>query len=564
MSNAALSKFNPFNCFNRSKTLKSNTAIFMAALTLSLNFSCRYYKVSPVSTTPETMGQTIDDFNKNNKYVIINSGSNAFHLESVIVNIDNETITGKVAALDSRHMYKKARKSRTNRYKPSQQSPMDEVHFDLKTESNFIIGNTVTIPFSDIHSISLNEKDGAAQFGSIMLGTIGVLAGITLIALALKSSCPFVYIKNGDTYTFVGDLYPGVITKNIQRDDYLHLSEFEPANNEYILKITNELKEVQHTDLLELITIDHESHSKVLLDKNGNIHTFSNLESPSNVTLDDRTNSISPALKKDLNFYNFGTNRDNAKLTSHVILEFDKIEETKNAKLFLTLKNSIWLDFVYGKFNEQFGTYFNSFQQEIQNDPAEKSMNWTNNQHIPLSVYKETNSGWELVDRINPLGSLSQRDVVIPLELSNILEDKVTLKLETGFMFWELDYAAIDYSRNTPVKVSYATPQSVIDQDNNDVTYLLTEADQNYHIQREIGNEIEVIFESPESKDPSLNERTVFLKNRGYYIYIRDYDGIPDEKLLKSFEENEAFTQFAIDKYFELISSEEELIHNSI
>ena len=79
-----------------------------------------------------------------------------------------------------------------------------------------------------------------------------------------------------------------------------------------------------------------------------------------------------------------------------------------------------------------------------------------------------------------------------------------------------------------------------------------------------IGNEIEVIFESPESKDPSLNERTVFLKNRGYYIYIRDYDGIPDEKLLKSFEENEAFTQFAIDKYFELISSEEELIHNSI
>lgn len=534
----------------------------MTVTLLNLTVGCSYYKVKPVTTTPETIGNQIDDFNKTGRYAIIHSGNESLHLNNVIVNIDGQTIKGTIEPISLLHQYKKPRKKGGNRYSRSKQQPLDEIHFSLKSSITYEMSQEVIIPFSNISSISLNKADGGTSIAYVFLGTIGVIGFLAVIVALTKSSCPFVYIKNGEEYTFIGDLYPGVITSNLERNDYLHLPNFTPDNDNYVLKITNELREIQHTDMIELIVVNHEKDSKVLLDKKGIPHIFSNIISPSKVVLDNNLNQLEPAVEKDGIHYKFDTNIESSEYTRHIVLEFDNPTNAKQGKIYLTAKNSMWLDYVYGKFNEQFGNYFNTFQKDMQEDPAEKSLAWASNQSIPLSVYIQTANGWELVEEINVVGPLAQRDIVIPVNLERLNSSKVNIKLETGFMFWEVDYVGIDYTKDSPLEISYLKVTSAIDENGRNVAKLLNEVDQNYLTQSEFGNEVVVTFKSG-LINPELDQ-SLFLKNRGYYNYIRDYHGTPDFDLLKSFEADGSFTKFSVEKYWELINGEQELLDHSI
>jgi hypothetical protein len=327
----------------------------------------------------------------------------------------------------------------------------------------------------------------------------------------------------------------------------LPLPNFKAFNNEYILKISNELLEIQHTDLAQLLLVDHDENVEILLDKSGNLHSFSSISSPRNVLVDGIKDDINPSLVKDNNNYLFNTDILNSKSTRELILEFDKPENKLTAKLYLTAKNSMWLDYVYGKFNEQFGDYYPKFQKDQQKAPAENGLNWMIDQHIPLSVYIKTTTGWELVEYINPVGPMATRDLVIPIDLANHSEDKLIVKLESGFMFWEVDYVGIDYTKNLPLKITTILPSSAIDENNNDVTVLLEKTDKKYFVQPEIGNEVLITYKTENTKTDQ--KQSVFLKNRGYYNYIRDYDGIPDFVKLQSFKEKNAFTDFSREQY---------------
>ncbi len=58
-----------------------------------------------------------------------------------------------------------------------------------------------------------------------------------------------------EEYVFSGELYPGNILKNAQQTDYLPLPSLKEADGVYKIQITNELLEIQHTDLAELLVV---------------------------------------------------------------------------------------------------------------------------------------------------------------------------------------------------------------------------------------------------------------------------------------------------------------------
>ena len=70
-------------------------------------------------------------------------------------------------------------------------------------------------------------------------------------------------------------------------------------------ELINELKEIQHTDMIELIVVNHEKDSKVLIDKKGVPHVFSDIQSPVKVLLDNNSNQLEPAVEKDGMHYKF-------------------------------------------------------------------------------------------------------------------------------------------------------------------------------------------------------------------------------------------------------------------
>jgi hypothetical protein len=375
-----------------------------------------------------------------------------------------------------------------------------------------------------------------------------------LIILATKSSCPFVYSKNGGEFVFKGELYPGVITPKLQRLDYLELQDAQPELNSYTVKVTNELREVQHTDLLQLWVVNHANNTRVALDSEGRPQTFLSLQAPKR--LHNGSASIPKALllAADEEFYSFKNDVASGTSTRELILEFDKPVNSGNAKLLLTAKNSLWLDYVFGKFNEQFGVYYGTFQEKQQQVSATESKKWANDQHIPLSVYLKTKKGWELVEQLATVGPMATRNLVVPLSLQNVLSERVAIKLECGFMFWELDYAGIDFSENSPFDLEKVKPESALDETLTDVTNLLEAADQNYLVQPEIGNEVTVTFEAPERK--AGMRQSVFLVNQGYYNYLRSYDGIPNFKKLKTFREKHTFTRFSENMYKAVMAPE--------
>jgi len=554
MKTSSNQNFRPLFFFTTNKKFTSSLSILLSLAFLNLVTSCSYYNVRSLTTTQETLAVQLDGFVQTQQYVVIHSGQDIWHLSNLEVNEQEKTMSGIVKEIDAKHISKNPRETkRTHKYTGGIEV-LNEVHFYISTDSDRNYGDQTIIPFSEINSISVNDKNTGRTVANILLGTVGVITALFIIVLLTKSSCPFIYVNNGEEYVFAGELYPGVLTANQQRDDYLLLPKLSNVANKYSIKITNELKEIQHTDFVQLLEVNHPENIKVLLDKSGNAHAFSNIISPINVLVDNLKIDNGPALAKDNNSYLFNSKINSSSSLRNIELKFNKPKHTEKAKLFLTVKNSMWLDYVFGKFNEQFGSYYSQFQKDQQDAAKGKSTNWMNEQNIPLSVYLKTNNGWELVDRINTVGPMASRDIAVPIDISNALGQEVVIKLESGFMFWEIDYAGIDFKENLALDVNYINPYEAIDGNNNNVTKLLSAVDKNYFVQPNIGDEVVVNFKINESK-PDLS-RTYFLKNRGYYNYIRNYEGEPNFQKLRLFKEAGAFTDFSKYEYEALMDFE--------
>jgi hypothetical protein len=544
--------FNPFKIFKKNHLLQSFISTLLSLAIINLSISCSYYKVKDLTTSQEDIEIKINNFNSMGYYAIVHSGEKIFHLYEININQENNVLTGVVDSLSSKHIYKKVRsENRTNRFKTKKQDPISEIHINLKKDIYPNIGNEVTIPLEDIYSVSLNKRDGLAEFAVFMLGLAGVLFGILLVILATKSSCPFVYVKTGDTYQFVGELYPGVLTENMQRDDYIPLGSYYDSKQAYSIMVTNELKEIQYTDFLELIVVDHPKSTEVLLDDTGKLHTFSNLQQPNSVVINDIQQDMITLNAKDGVSYAFNNISEWDDNKRHATFEFDTPNTTSDAKLYLTAKNSMWLDYIFGKFNEQFGSFYKEFQAQQQTKTKEQSEKWIHEQHIPLSVYAETSNGWELVKEINTVGPLAYRNLVVPIDSKFIEKNKLRVKLETGFMFWEVDYVGIDFSENIPLKVNYISPDEAIDQNNQLVTKLLSSEDKIYLTQLEIGDKVTINFNL--NNVSATSTHSVFLKNRGYYNYIREFKGEPNLSSLKVFRKAGSFTDFSKLEYYAIM-----------
>lgn len=540
--------------FYEQKMLSKGLALMLTIAILNLPVSCSYFNVRSVPTTEENKSEQIKAFNESRKYVIIHSNDISWNLDNMVINEDDQTISGIILPVNDQHQYEKIRKSkRVHSYNKGKSEPLNEVHLMLKTSINFQSNASVSIPLSDIASMSVNDKNTGRTIANILLTTVGAIFVLTLIALATKSSCPFVYVKNGEEFDFVGELYPGIITANMQKDDYLPLPNFSAESGQYTLKIANHLKEIQHTDFVQLISVTHEKNVEVLIDSKGELQSIKNLISPVLVTQDDGLKNKRKASKKDNEFYGFDTSMYSENSTRNVIFDFNNPLKKKSAKLYLTAKNSVWLDYIFGKFNEQFGSYYNKFQRNQQKVPFDTIQNWSESQHIPLSIYLKTNHEWKLIEKIKTVGPMAMRNIVVPLTLENVERlDKIQIKLETGFMFWEVDYVGIDYSKNIDMKPIYISPSNAIDQYGNDVTLLLNKPDENYFSQPNIGDEAIVNFQVAPCNENQ--EKSIFLHNRGYYNYIRDYKGVPDIDKLKSFKEKNTFTRFSENTYFDFVT----------
>ena len=519
---------------------------------LALNtVGCTYYKAK---TLPSTDKPTIDKIGTLHKYFVIHHGENVYSCSDLSVDMDN--ISGDIQRISPKFFhYNDDPKVPHDKY---DNSILNEVHIYMKDGSVMPPAGLSKIPLADIKEIRIIQTDGTATLVTLILGTVGVIAGfylILVIVIALtKSSCPYVYSYNGENFIFEGETYGGAIASNLERDDYMPLPSIIPVNDSYRIRINNELKECQYTDLAELVAVDHPEGTKVLLDKYGSPQIISDPRSPETAISANSDDLLQIIKEKDHSIYFFN---DENSLKNTVTMKFKKPGNAVEGKLLLNAKNSLWFDHVFGEFLSKFGSSYNTWMKtQSKTDPVLREQKIKEND-FPLTAYMLKNGEWKLIDFLYTVGPLASRDFVLPVDLSGA-GDEIEIRIETGFMFWELDYAAMDFTVKHNLYVKKYAPFTGVDNGGFDRTDELVSSDKKYMVQEHAGLSTEVIYKTEPVNEGSI--RTVFLHTRGYYELIREFTGIPYIIELNKFKTPGYFSEYSRSEYFRILKKEDPII----
>ncbi len=522
--------------------MKTISWILILAM-IHLSQSCMYY--FRVRSIPNPPSQKLYEETLQKKTFVI-------HLEDKTWLLTEPDLTESALTGKSLHEYQKEfprtiKKKGSTRYKPgrlyNENYILKEVHlYVTELEKQ---GAMVLIPLNAVQKIEIHEKDPNATAASWVAGFIGgTLAAYTIIviiALLTKSSCPFIYVYDGEEFQFTGEIYSGSVQPGLERHDYLKLPVFRPEQITYQIKISNEMQEIQHTNLMELWVFDHPKNQRIWIDKYGNPHTVTTLTPPThafNLGGEDVTDFLN---HKDNRFYASSEPKQDYGLTDCVILEFPNPQTSDTAKLVIKAKNSPVLDYMIGKFQNQFGDAWHKWDKKQRNASGVQLKNWMLNQNIPLSVYVERSGQWHKADYFEVAGPMIMKEDIRALALDGTESNPLKVKLEYGNYFWEIDFAGVDYSINLPVKKERVTISSAIDEKGRDVTKRLSRDDRKYYIQPNVGNNAIIAFKLPENSDEC---RTIYLHSKGWYQVLRNPTGKPDREYLESFREPGRFNQF--------------------
>lgn len=534
--------------FREEKTRAIIARIVLLAFCVQI-VSCNYSRIRPELPPYSDKLSTL----AKDKLFILHHGNNTYSFIQPVIN--GEFLEGYVAQVANQYAkYANPGKAKAQRYKRVDRDvALNFVHLYI---NEYAQGqeNRISIPISSIKRIDVVEHDSGRTTFSAVVGTLGVLVAIvailSIIVALTKSSCPFIYSYNGQNYEFVGEAYGGAIFSPLERGDYMPIPQLKATQGRYHIRIVNELKERQFTNQTQLWLATHPVNTEVLLDHRGNPQLISQPKAPVTAYTSAGEEMLPQILRKDSASCLFNEDLQKEPLNA-LQLTFTKPAGANKGKLILRAKNSLWMDYLFGEYTKKFGSYYNTWASKQKTKSFKELNEWQENQAIPLNIYLQTTTGWELVESIPSVGPLAARDIVVPIQLTKVATNQpIRIKLSTGFMFWEVDYAAIDFSANESVNLQKCELLQALNENGKDETLALQEDDQKYLIQLHPNNSVTLTFKAPEIQSPSMTYST-FLFTKGYYEHVREYEGFPELLELYSFKKPGRFTQFSQEKYME-------------
>lgn len=521
---------------------RSRSVSFFLALTmLFYAVSCNQFAIRSIA--PKKL-VVLEKTSSPPKHFIVHAGESLYEISNLSMEGDN--LIGKLAPVTGSVYYSSMMKSTAIK----NEGILNEIHLFLNTTIEPQYVGKVSLPFKDIKEVRLIHHDGS---GTIALTVVSVVVLIKLFYLALSTItfCPLVYVHDGQKYEFAGEILGGAIGQNLCRNDYLPLPALQTQDGFYQLQVKNELEEKQYLDLMQLVSVQHPTGTRVLMDQSGQVHLLRDEQFPLRAQSFDEVDVRFTLQNKNCDAYSF--NNEEASRNG-VLLTFKKPQDAQTANLVLNVKNNLWADQVLNEYFSKFGNKFDIWMAEQAQFPSEDQIQSILKGDLPLRVYLKKEGQWQKIEELYPVGSLALKEVLVPLNLSGIDADEIELKLETGFMFWDLDYAAIDFTQASPSQlfITHIAPRSAIDTALQDQTMVLKAADQNYLLQKTVGEAITLRY--PQGPTVEGMAQSLFLQSRGYYELIRKFKGTPRLDELKQFKTPGAFSDFSRKEYLKFIS----------
>ena len=542
--------------------------IFPLLLIALLCAGCHnYYKA--LTVTPASDNRTMDKLDSlklNNRYFILRNGSEAYYMRGLQINTDHTVLACTLDTLPIEHQLHLVNGRRSNRrykkYDRIDLQVLNEVHLYIQPDHTVALG-PYSLALDKVHRIEVIQKDYKRTTNSYVLGaigyTIGTAALIAAIIVATKSSCPFVSAYDGNQFSLQGEIYGGAIYPQLARHDYLPLKMAPASNGTLQLKISNELQERQYTDLANLLVITHNRNTRILADETGHLYSIGKPELPVMAWLNNKPVSTTALQQHNDQVLQYLDDTTFTNGHNEMLLQFNKPAGASSAKLVLSLKNSYWLDYLYGELAKGFGRYYAVYIKQQNKRAPGDLLKWVKDQQIPLEVAVKTDAGWKNVSLVTTIGPVATREIVVSLPDILAEEKTVTVKLSSGFLFWEVDYAAIDYSPGSSFTVKEYTPVSARDELNKDVLPLLQKEDGLYCEQPVPGNIATLAYNYIPVSD-STSMQTFILHTKGYYTHVRHFRGGINKPFLQQFKQPAAFTTFSLQRYKQINRSQLEVL----
>lgn len=483
---------------------------------------------------------TIKKLQSEHKYFILHAKDGTVAMNNI--KIKNDQVEADLGELPPEHIrYLSPKTDKSNAVKASHRRlTFLEVHMYYpdtidSTNAHF------SAPSSSFDRVDIYEYDPATTTVNHVLSGVGIIFGafafLGLIVL-ISCNCPQVYVDNGTNYEFVSGVYSGSIYASMERTDYLPLPTLQTIN-ECKLKIANVKNEEQYINQMQLMKVHHSEGVSVLADRHGKVFTWSTPQAPFSASINTSTEVKKIIAVKDKDFYSFN-NAANENGFSSLTLQFNKPADAQKAKLLVHGGNSLWSGYIYHRFAEMFGNKYEAWRNQKDTSNPKEMEQWQKEQALPLMVYINKSGKWEPVDYFPHTGNTATRDMIMELDVSDIKNDQIKIKLESAFQFWDLDYAAIDFSANEETTATFINASSVIKTGMGDQKVLLKEKDDQYcQLQRD--EELNLVF----SLAGNARTDSYFLVSTGYYHNTQRYDNIPDLKTLNSFKSKRSFDVYS-------------------
>ncbi len=236
--------------------LKQFIPLFIIMATIA---SCHnYYKASSIRFNQPA--KAVDSLQQKNRYFILRAGKNAYYMNDISISADRQTVTGICILTRNPGLFTHEKIEIWIKVLISPDvAVLNEVHFFVDAAESTSFGD-YKLQLSKVQKIEVIQKDKGRTTGSYIVGalgyTVGALTVVAIIALATKSSCPFISAYTGNEFVLQGEIYGGAIYPQLTRDDYMPLRMQPTVDGKLMVKISNEFYEKDFTTL-DLCVISH-------------------------------------------------------------------------------------------------------------------------------------------------------------------------------------------------------------------------------------------------------------------------------------------------------------------
>lgn len=377
----------------------------------------------------------------------------------------------------------------------------------------------------DVRTVTAMEVylDEARQWSTvgISVGIVtGVLAAIGVVvvavALASKTSCPFVFVETPDGVRLVGEAYSGATSRAIQRDDLLELPPLTSPTAR--ISLSNHADETQYTDRVELQLVEHGTDTRAVAGADARPMLVGAPRAPEQVrSLDGRV--IAPPTRDADGLWQSdmerATRSPDAPLRDGLEVTFAAPAAGATPVLELDVANTYWADVVLGRMFAAFGDGLEAHltRQDLSSAAAAQHA-WREREGINLSVEVFREGGWQRVGRVPTPGPAAVRRVAVALPPGPAGEP-VRVRLSAGTGFWRIGTLNLSELREAQPAVVRVPPSRATQPDGTDARALVATTDGNHQALPTRGDHLALEFALPEL--PAGRARTAFLFASGYY-----------------------------------------------